>query len=155
MDLSKLYEWAKVNPPTIKAGKYKDVGQPSRAITGEEKILLENLLGGVHDQFIDHIMKVRKGKIKGDIKEHAQGQIFSGKKAMELGLVDELAGLWEAGRRIHKELKLEGEFDLKFIKNKKNFSVFDFVDSLDGLFGAIKSTFGQNSLPMFLYNTRS
>lgn len=155
MDLSKLYEWAKINPDTIKAGKYKDVGQPSRAITEEEKSMLEGLLGGVHDQFISHIMEVRKGKVKGDIKEHAQGQIFSGKKAMELGLVDELAGLWEAGRRIHKELKLEGEFGLRFIKKKKKFSVLDFMDSLDGLFGAMKSTFGQNKVPMFLYNTRS
>jgi len=62
MDLSKLYEFARVNPQTIKAGKYKDIGQPSRSLTEEEFKLMTTMTAGVHKQFIRDIEKTRKDK---------------------------------------------------------------------------------------------
>jgi len=131
MDLSKLYEFAKVAPQTVKAGRYKDAGNPSRALTVEEKDMMDKLIAGVHQQFIGDIMKKRSDKIKGDIKELAQGQIFSGEGAKEAGLVDEMGSLWTAGRAIHKDLKLKDEFALKFMKKKKVLGLFDLMGSLE------------------------
>ena len=37
VDLSQLLRWAKVDSNVIKAGKYKDIGQPGRPMTKEEK----------------------------------------------------------------------------------------------------------------------
>ena len=70
-------------------------------------------------QFKDDILKRRKDLLKADIEELAQGQIFSGEEAVKLGLADEVGGLWQAGRKIHAELALKSEFDLRFIKVKK------------------------------------
>lgn len=131
MDLSKLYEFAKVSPQTVKAGRYKDAGNPARSLTVEESEMMNKLIVKVHEQFISDIMKRRASVIKGDIKELAQGQIFSGESAKEQGLVDELGSLWTAGRAIHKELKLKDEFALKFIKKKKSVGMFDLLGSLD------------------------
>ncbi|MCO4792158.1 MAG: signal peptide peptidase SppA [Bacteriovoracaceae bacterium] len=131
MDASKLVELAKVNPRNIKAGKYKDIGSPTRAMTNEEEGLLTGMIGGVHQQFIDDILLLRKKKIKGNIIDHAQGQIFSGEEAWKVGLVDELAGMWTAGRRIHKELKLKGKFGFKYITKKKKMSVFEILENLE------------------------
>lgn len=131
MDLSKLYEFAKVAPQTVKAGRYKDAGNPSRSLTAEEKDMMDKLIAGVHQQFIGDIMKRRADKIKGDIKELAQGQIFSGEGAKVAGLVDEMGSLWTAGRAIHKELNLKDEFALKFMKKKKVLGLFDLMGSLD------------------------
>lgn len=131
MDLSKLYEFAKISPQTVKAGRYKDVGNPSRSLSPEESDMMNRLIAGVHQQFIADIMKKRGDRIKGDIKEIAQGQIFSGETAMGLGLVDEMGSLWSAGRAIHKELKTKDEFALKFIKKKKHLSFLDLMGSLD------------------------
>ncbi len=131
MDFSKLYEFAKVTPQTVKAGRYKDAGNPARALTEEEKGMMNNLIAGVHEQFINDILKRRKDKIKGDIHELAQGQIFSGELAKEYGLIDEIGSLWTAGRQIHAELKLKDEFALKFMKKKKNRGLLDFMDSLE------------------------
>lgn len=133
MDFSKLYEFAKVRPETIKAGKFKDVGSPSRPMRPEERKKLEGLIRIVHNQFIRDIATTRKDKIKGDLKEYAQGQIFSGEDAYNKGLVDELAGLWEAGRRIHKELKIEGKFGLNFIKLKKRSNFSKFFEDIEGI----------------------
>lgn len=131
MDLSKLYEFAKVSPQTVKAGRYKDAGNPARSLTEEEKFMMNKLIGGVHEQFINDILKQRKDRIKGDIKELAQGQIFSGEVAKEVGLVDEIGSLWTAGRAIHKELKLKDDFALKFLKKKKNKGILDLMESLE------------------------
>lgn len=131
MDLSKLYEFAKVSPQTVKAGRYKDAGNPSRSLTQEEKDMMDTLIAGVHKQFINDIMKRRSKVIKGDIYELAQGQIFSGETAMEAGLVDSMGSLWTAGRQIHKDLKLKDEFALKFIEKKKKMGFLDLMGSIE------------------------
>lgn len=131
MDLSKLYEFAKVSPQTVKAGRYKDAGNPSRSLTPEEKDMMDTLIAGVHKQFIGDIMKRRAGKIKGDINELAQGQIFSGESAMESGLVDSMGSLWTAGRAIHSDLKIKEEFALRFIDKKKKMGFLDLMGSLE------------------------
>lgn len=131
MDLSKLYEFAKVSPQTVKAGRYKDAGNPARALTQEESEMMNKLIAGVHKQFINDILKRRADRIKGDITEHAQGQIFSGEEAKNLGLVDEMGSLWAAGRSIHTEMKMKDEFALKFIEKKKKLGFFDLMGSID------------------------
>lgn len=154
LDLSELYQWAKVSPETVKSGRYKDVGSPARKMSADERRLLTEMTQEVHDQFIDDIFSVREKLIKGGrnaLLEYAQGQIFSGNRAMEVGLVDEIAGLWEAGRRIHKELEIEGDFGLKFIKLKKDIS---FIDMLSGIEGAAKKFGGEmtnQNAPMYLF----
>ena len=131
MDLSKLYEFAKVNPQTVKAGRYKDAGNPGRSLTPEEKDMMDTLIAGVHKQFKDDILKRRADKIKGNLDELAQGQIFSGQSALAAGLVDEMGSLWTAGRAIHTEMKMKDEFALKFIEKKKKVGMFDLLGSLD------------------------
>ncbi len=133
MDLSKLYEFAKVKPEIVKSGKYKDVGSPARAMKPAERKKLEALIKNVHKQFIRDIAKTRGKRIKGDLEKYAQGQIFSGEDAYNKGLVDEIAGLWEAGRRIHKELKLESKFGLKFIKLKKKSSFTKLFEDIESI----------------------
>ncbi len=152
MDLSKLYEWAMVKPTTVKGGRFKDLGNPARGLTEEEKIVMNELIDGVHHQFRMDILRVRAKKIKGDITLHTQGQIFSGSAAKKIGLVDELAGLWQAGRLIHKELELKGEFKLKFMKRKKSFSFGKILDNLDESVSQVKQQMILNQVPMLLFN---
>ena len=151
MDLSKLYEWAKLNPTTIKSGRYKDVGQPNRPMTAEEKNLMEMMTKGVHKQFIKDIMITRKGIIKGDMNEHAQGQIFSGEQAKEIGLVDELSGLWGCARNIHKELGLKDELNLKFIKKKKKMKFWDILNDLSKASSFVSDMLTQSDAPSLMY----
>lgn len=138
MDLHKLYEFAKLNPTVIKSGKYKDIGQPNRPMTDEEKALLGSTVEDVHEQFREDILKLRKDKIKGNLVDLSQGQIFSGRQALKHGLVDKLMGLEQAGRDIHKELELEGDFALKYIKKKKEGKWSEFLEEIDGMLGKIK-----------------
>ena len=150
VDLSKLLEWGKIQPQVMKAGKYKDIGSVNRPMSGEEQQLLAAMLNQVHDRFRQDILLKRKEKIQGDIVEMTQGQIFNGEEALKLGLVDEVAGLWEAARRIHKELKLKGELkNLRFIKKDDEFSWTDFLDNLEKTSTNLKNLSLGYSVPMF------
>lgn len=156
VNLKELYKWAKVKPQIVKAGKYKDIGSQSRDMTSEERLLLDSMTENVHEQFIQDIYKVRKEKIKDGLeglREYAQGQIFSGQEAKDKGLVDELAGLWQAGRMIHKELELKEKFDLKFIKLKKKVGFTELISNLEQTVQDFNQKVNlNNGVPMFLLN---
>lgn len=150
-NLSKLYEFAKVKPMPMKSGKYKDIGSPFRDMTAEEQGLMQGMISGVHKQFMKDIVATRKVKLKAKIEDLAQGQIFSGEEAQRLGLVDELAGLWKAGRMIHKDLNLKGEFGFKYIKKKKKSNFWDLMDNLDQVATNIKMNTMVTSMPLLIF----
>jgi protease-4 len=151
-DLSELFKWAKYRPETIKAGRYKDIGNPARPMTDEERAFLTDLLAGTHKQFMDDISAVRKTRLKKDITELAQGQIFHGSEAKELGLVDEVGSLWQAGRAIHKELKLKGEFSLRYLKpSKKKFSLSEFLQETEDTISFLKSKVETKTAPAYKF----
>jgi len=151
-DMSELFAWAKFKPGVIKAGRYKDIGSPHRPMTEEEKSILDKSLAVTHRQFINDIVKVREDRLKKKPEEFAQGQIFNGEEALEIGLVDELCGMWEAGRRIHKDLKLKGKFSLRFVKpKKKGFSLASLMEEGEETMSAIRQVVkAQRSGPAFI-----
>jgi len=151
MDASKLFEKVMVNQKNIKAGRYKDIGSPTRPMTLEEQKLMEGMVLGVHQQFIKDIVKNRKTKLKSDINELAQGQIFSGEEAYKTGLVDELGSMWTAGRKIHKELKLKGKFGFKYIKKKKDVSFWDILQNIDEASANVNLFSWISKTPLLLY----
>ena len=151
-DLSELFKFAKVKQETVKAGRYKDIGSPSRSMTDEERMLLNDLLADTHRKFREDITAVRGDRLKIDINELAQGQIFSGDQALKAGLVDEIAGLWNAGRSIHKELKLEGEFNMRFFKPRRDkVGLADLLSGGDDALSFIKSKMSGVTAPSYLY----
>ena len=151
LDASKLAEKVMINQKNIKAGRYKDIGSPTRVMTLEEERLMQGMVSGVHKQFIGDILKNRKGKLKSDIIDLAQGQIFSGEEAFNQGLVDELAGLWTAGRRIHKELNLKGKFGFKYIKKKKDMSLWQILENIDEASSNLNLFSWMSKTPLLLY----
>lgn len=152
-DLSELFAWAKYKPETIKAGRYKDIGNPARGLSDEERDLLKDLLNGTHRQFMTDILAVRKDRLKKEIIELAQGQIFHGSQAKDLGLVDEIGSLWQAGRAIHSELKLKGKFALRYLKpQKQKFSLTEFLQETEDTLSTVRDRVeGGKTAPAFLY----
>lgn len=151
MDLSELFHMAKIEQKNIKSGRYKDIGSPARPMTEEEEDLLSSLINGVHSQFVNDILETRRDRLKVGIDELAQGQIFSGADALELGLVDDLAGLWEAGRRIHQELDLDGKFDLRFIEKRKRPSLFELLDTLESSLSFLRTRLESHRTPALMF----
>lgn len=83
---------------SVKSGKHKDIGSPVRPMTEEERALLQGLIDDVHAQFVDSIAAGRHLDAQ-KVRALADGRIFTGRQARDLGLVDELGSLEAAIRR--------------------------------------------------------
>ncbi len=79
----------------VKAGAYKDVGNFARAMTPEERRILQSLLDDVYDQFIAAVAEGR-GLEPQAVRAFAEGRIYSGRQAHGLKMVDDLGGLEDA-----------------------------------------------------------
>ncbi|HEY7436846.1 MAG TPA: signal peptide peptidase SppA [Methylomirabilota bacterium] len=79
----------------VKAGVYKDVGNFARAMTPEERRVLQALLDDVYDQFISAVAEGR-GLEPQAVRAFAEGRIYSGRQAHGLKMVDDLGGLEDA-----------------------------------------------------------
>jgi protease-4 len=73
----------------IKSGEFKDVGSPYRQMTEEEKAYLGGLLDRVYEQFLRTVSEGR-GLPLDRIRELAEGRLYTGEEAVELGLVDKI-----------------------------------------------------------------
>jgi protease-4 len=109
----------------VKSGKHKDLGSPLRPMTGEEKKLLQGVLDSVHEQFIRAVAEGRKLPVE-KVRELADGRIFSGEQARDLGLVDELGTLEDTLTLAAKLAGIRGEPEILY-PEKKRFSLMDLL----------------------------
>ncbi len=121
-NVSGLMEKIGVKTQIVKSGKHKDIASAFRSMTPEEKQLLQTVLDDVHDQFIRAVSDSRGMKIE-EIREIADGRVFTGRMAKELGLVDELGSLQDAIMLAGKLTGIEGEPEV--VTKKDEFSIFD------------------------------
>jgi len=109
----------------VKSGKHKDLGSPLRPMTEEERKLLQGVLDSVHEQFIRAVAEGRKLPVE-KVRELADGRIFSGEQARELGLVDELGNLEDTLAMAATLAGIRGEPEIMY-PEKKRFSLFDLL----------------------------
>ncbi|MBX9765855.1 MAG: signal peptide peptidase SppA [Bdellovibrionales bacterium] len=98
-NLEKLYEWAKVKRYVIKTGKFKDTGAEYREMSADEHKYLQGTVDETLEQFKDAIIEGRKMKPEA-VDEVADGRVFTGESALDLGLVDQIGTQTDAIRLI-------------------------------------------------------
>ena len=79
----------------LKSGEFKDMGSPHRELTEREKELIKTLIANIQDQFVKAVADGRHLPLE-KTRNLADGRIFSGAQARELGLVDELGNFQDA-----------------------------------------------------------
>ena len=90
-----LLEKIGIATKTIKSGKFKDTGNPSREMTAEEERLLMDMIMDTYDQFVEAVLTQRQMD-EVSVKPYFDGRILTGRQAMEIGLVDELGNINDA-----------------------------------------------------------
>ena len=119
-----LLEWMRLRSRVIKSGKFKDIGSPTRDMTREEADLLQNLVDDVKEQFVEAIVKGR-GEANPAlvtatrVRALADGRIFSGRQAKDLGLVDELGNFRDAVSAAATMGGITGEPNLVYPRKKR------------------------------------
>ena len=79
----------------VKTNKMADMGNLSRAFNPEEKAVMQNMVNNGYKLFVKRCADGR-GMTTEAIEKIAEGRVWTGKDAKELGLVDELGGLDKA-----------------------------------------------------------
>ena len=113
-----LLELLRVKAEVLKSGAMKDVGSPLRPITPEERAYLQDLLEDMHRQFIEAVARGRQMTMA-ETEALADGRVFTGEQALDLGLVDELGGQQKAVEVAQDLLGLDEEPELVYPKKKK------------------------------------
>ncbi len=108
LQLHEVLDKIGIDVKTIKSGKMKDAGSQTRKMTVEDQKYFQSLLDDVHDQFIEVVETERKLNHE-DALALADGRVFTGKQALQYGLVDTL-GTFEDAIIIAAELAgIDGE----------------------------------------------
>ncbi len=102
IEVAETFEKVGLKSVTIKSGPYKDLGSPFRAMKEEERQILDSMVMEVYEQFVDDLIAGRSKMDAAVLRKIADGRIFSGAEALELGLIDELGGFEDALRRAAK-----------------------------------------------------
>jgi len=77
------------------AGDNKDVGDPFKELSPQEKAFLQGKLDTVHRFFIEEVARNRNMSYN-EVERLADGRFFLGVEAKEVGLIDELGGKEQA-----------------------------------------------------------
>lgn len=108
MNMAELYDKIGIDDQTIKSGAHKDMGSTARPLTQEEKAILQAMVDDMYQQFVDVVAKGRKIE-REKVLGMADGRVFTGRQAKELGLVDELGNYYDAIRVTAKLAGIKGE----------------------------------------------
>lgn len=92
----------------VKTGEHKDMGSPTREVTDSDRILLQSLLDDAHEQFVEAVAEGR-GLSPSAVRTLADGRVFTGRQAKDLGLVDVLGDQKRAIRVAADMAGIEGE----------------------------------------------
>jgi protease-4 len=84
------------------------MGSPLKEMTEDEEVIMGEMLDEIRQEFIDAVVSGRK--LSEDVvPEVSEGQVFTGRKALKLGLVDELGGKDDALEWIEKKENITAE----------------------------------------------
>ena len=121
-----LLEWAKVEETTLKSGKYKDTLSPFRPIQESDREEIQSISDDVYSQFVQAVAQGR-GMPESRVREIAEGRIYTGKRAKELKLVDELGGFDDAVAAAWGLAGQSGEPKVQYPPRDRELSLRDLV----------------------------
>ena len=115
-----LYDKIGVSVEGVESSTNSDFFSESRSFTPEERAKLRKILEGGYEAFLERVAESRK-KTREEVHTIAQGRVWSGRDAKELGLVDELGGFKRA-LEIAKEkagFAADAKVELRIFPEKK------------------------------------
>ena len=141
-----------VRTEVVKSGRFKDIGSGSREFSEADRELLQTVIDDVHGQFVEAISKQRNLSLE-QLKTFADGRIFTGRQAREIGLVDELGGFRVAVDYAAKQAGLENDPELIFPEPKRGNWLERYLDSALSRYLGVKLESKHVSGPQYLWST--
>lgn len=121
-NISELLKKAEINYSVISKGKYSDMGSLVRDLTEDEKDKIRASSLKVYEEFVDRVAEGRN-MTREEVLKSAEGRVWLGEEAKEIGLVDEIGGIEKAVGDLALSLGLEDYKVVESLKEEKIESV--------------------------------
>ncbi|MCF8720536.1 signal peptide peptidase SppA [Nitrospina gracilis] len=106
MNLRGLMEKVGVDFEVVKSGDKKDFLSPFRPLTDEERRLFQAAIDDMHDRFVEVITKNRPHLNEAQVRQLADGRVFTARQALDAKLIDHVGYLDDTRNLIKKDLAL-------------------------------------------------
>ena len=113
--LEELLNKIGVDLEIVKSGEFKDMGSPDRKLTQRDRDILDALIKDLQGQFVSAVASGRNLSVE-KVQEFADGRIFSGARAKDLGLVDYMGNFQDAVEITKKIVGIKGDVALVYPK---------------------------------------
>lgn len=107
INFAELAENIGIDFNTITSGEFKDIMSSARPMTEEDEEILQAIVDEMYDDFVQAIAYGR-GMSEEEVREVADGRIYTGKQAKELNLVDEIGTFEDTIALLESDHGLEG-----------------------------------------------
>ncbi|MFC1454704.1 signal peptide peptidase SppA [Candidatus Undinarchaeota archaeon] len=124
IEAEELMDKIGLNVEYIDSAEYKAIGNPFHNATDAERAILQGIVMEIHEEFVKNVAENRNMTLA-EVREIADGKPFTGNRAYELGLVDELGNEKDAIELAKKLAEIEGEPEITRLTPKKP-SLFNF-----------------------------
>ena len=113
--------WAKIGI-TFKSynrGEHADILGSDKPFTPDDRARMQGYMDEIYEVFKGHVKAIRGDRLKKPIDDLAGGRVYTGKQALELGLVDKLGTMTDAIHAVAKKANLT-EYDVRVVPAPKN-----------------------------------
>jgi protease-4 len=108
VNVEELLDEIGVDVVVITSGPRKDFGSMFREMTEEEQALWREITDEIYESFVEVVAEARDLPL-GQVRELADGRVYTGRQALELGLVDDVGMLEDAIAKAAELGGIEGE----------------------------------------------
>jgi protease-4 len=120
---------------TVTSGANADIYSPFDTFSPDERARLQSYMQGFYDNFVKKVADSRKATPE-KIHAVAQGRVWTGRQALEQGLVDSMGGLEAAVAIARERAGIAADEDVQLVVYPERRSLFD---ALSAEFGGVRS----------------
>ncbi|HUN81567.1 MAG TPA: signal peptide peptidase SppA [Phycisphaerae bacterium] len=116
-----VWDWLGISMHEYKRGRHADIMNTNRRFSDDERQVVMRMMNRVYDEFKSRVVEGRGKKIKGELEPLAGGRVYTGKQALDIGLVDKLGGFADAIKHTASEADLGTDYELRVFPKPRNF----------------------------------
>jgi protease-4 len=90
-----LYKKIGIQQEKIKSGPHKDIMSPERKMTESERVIIQTMVDDMYNQFVNIVAEGRHLDPT-VVRQIADGRVYTGNQAKQLGLIDEFGNMYDA-----------------------------------------------------------
>jgi protease-4 len=144
------FEKLGANIESVSRGKQAEMYSPDRRFSPDERKKIAESMQSVYDQFVERTAAARHMPPE-KVDEVAQGRVWTGEQARQLGLVDELGGLYTAIDLAKQRAKIPVDEEVELVVFPPRRSVYEVLaDELQSPLGGMRERYTADAVMQML-----